>query len=299
MFLVNPCEVPLTRNSYDDKTAIVVADDVEYGETQIGIAYSEEGIEIFSEDAHKHEDKAYEYREDRVPEGSFISSVMPGESGGLFNRGEDYDEDPLIWAATPTLMIANGMPVEMSVIYLDEGLLVCLQRGAIQVQVNDDGDTQTLTRGLKHGISEDQKFMSASESNFAGMPTFAKDSILAVTLKRGIKQVKKDTYSSLETSVKVHREASALLDLESKFLQEEMARQEKAEAEAREAAIREEEELEALARKREEAEAEIEKATKRERAKSSTSTKSTTSRSSNSGRSAGAAAFLAGTGIKR
>lgn len=294
MFLVNPCEVPLTRNNYKNKTKIVIEDSVVYGETDVDFKYTDEGIVI---SPYGEESEPYVYDPDATPKGSFISSVHAGASHGLFNRGEDLDDDPLIWIASPTVLIANGMPVEMSVIYLDDGLLVCLQKGAIQVQVDDEGTTQTLTRGIK-GIDEDQKFMSATEENFDGMPKYANESIMSVTLKRGIKQAKKDTYLSLETAVKVHRDSSALLDNGDQYNQEEMERQ-RVEAERREAAEARAAEDEEVARLRaEEEEKRVKAAGEREKSKTKSKSASPQKRDS-SKRNAGASAFLVSTGIQK
>lgn len=288
MHFVNPANLPLSRKTFSDFTAVKVESGIA-SQDEVNITLTDDGLSVSK--AGIAQDQPYKFDPDRRPSKTFISDVKPGCSEGLFNRGEDFDKDPLIWIVTETLMIANNMDVELGVIHLDDALLICLQRGAIQVQIDDEGNTLELTRGID-GIPEDQKFMSATAENFAGMPAYASEAILNVTIRRGIKQIKKDSARSLETSVLVHKDTSALLDRGARFEREEAVRQAKEQEKAEAAARRAVEEAEAIARRDAEETEAAPNPTPRKRSSVSAKVKK-----DSSGRNTGAEAFFSASGL--
>ena len=222
MRFINLGNIPLSRKKYSDFHTVNVDPTIGV-EDDVSIALTDEGIEVTHKRSLEREDQEYKHESSRRPKGYFISDVEPGFSGGLFNHGRELDEEPLIWIATRTVLVANNTDVQMGIIHLDEGLLVCLQKGAIQVQSTDDGDTITLTRGIA-GVSDDQRYMSATNESFKGLPDYAHDAVLNITLHRGIKKLKEGGFRYLDIKARVHTESSALLDRGYRFEKEEEER---------------------------------------------------------------------------
>lgn len=112
-------------------------------------------------------------------------------SRDTFRFGEEYDDEPLIWIAAESILLPSGEDVTMSYIPLDEGMLVCLQRGIIQVQVDSTGETMELVRGLD-SIPNVLRWMSASSGRFAGIPetTHNHEAFLTFTINRKISNFK-------------------------------------------------------------------------------------------------------------
>lgn len=133
----------------------------------------------------------------------------------VFDWGTDLDSnEPLVWVHTDSVAIPLGIEVTLSLIHVDEGYLVCLKRGAIQVDVN--GVLSTLVRGTS--IRSDAKFSFQAFGECLPDNDDVQSSLYTCTMKATLREVKakvgsrKNVYTTYTASCVPVKEACFYLD---------------------------------------------------------------------------------------
>lgn len=153
------------------------------------------------------------YRGYEPKEAQGVASLLPGITPDVFNYGEeDETGEPLIWILTQSIMVANGIKNEMSIVMLDDGyLLVSLRKGVIEVQSDEEGNTVRLSRGMKKNRNLDElSYASASSWEFLGLP---KDDLRIMNSVFAFEITRKRSKFGIDFECRTIVEATGLLDL--------------------------------------------------------------------------------------